>query len=323
MVVADNCRDDTAGSRRRRARASSCATTRARGKGHALRWASTAPAEPAAAGRRRRRRRRRQGRQRFLSALIAPYRHGADAVQGESLLRGDGSPASRLRAAAFLLVNRTRPAGRAVLGLPCDLTGTGMLFARDALAANPWDAYTSAEDLEYSIRLRLAGTDTAYAREAVVRSPAAPNARAAKAQRLRWEGGKLHVARARIPELVRRGPPSAGRPARGRARPRRAAARPARRRAAVGCGAAAALVAAGLADRVVLVVWATALGAIPVFVVVGLRAADAPRLAAYRALATAPVFVARKLQRLPRLLAFSADTWVRTERAGEAGRDGG
>jgi cellulose synthase/poly-beta-1,6-N-acetylglucosamine synthase-like glycosyltransferase len=325
VVVADNCSDDTAAvAEAAGARVLVRDDPSLRGKGHALRFAfdrllaeqpppdavavvdADAEADPG-----------------FLRALTAPYRRGADAVQGESLLRGDGSAASELRAAAFLLVNRARPAGRAALGLPCDLTGTGMLFARATLAANPWDAYTSAEDLEYSIRLRLAGTDTAYARDAVVRSPAAPNARAAEAQRLRWEGGKLHVARARIPELVRRGlaerrpslleaafalaVPPLGLLAGG---------------AAAGCGAALVLVATGLADGAVLVVWATALGAIPVFVLVGLRAAEAPA-EAYRALATAPLFVVRKLRALPRLLAFSADTWVRTERAGEAARDGG
>jgi Glycosyltransferase like family 2 len=325
VVVADNCSDDTAA-------AAEAAGARVlvrddpslRGKGHALRFAfdrllaeqpppdavavvdADAEADPG-----------------FLIALTAPYRRGAEAVQGESLLRGDGSAATELRAAAFLLVNRTRPAGRAALGLPCDLTGTGMLFAREVLAANPWDAYTSAEDLEYSIRLRLAGTDTAYARDAVVRSPAAPNARAAEAQRLRWEGGKLHVARARIPELVRRGlaerRPELLEAALALAVPPLGLLAGA---AALGCGTAGVLVAAGLADGAVLAVWATALGAIPVFVLVGLRAADAPP-AAYRALATAPVFVARKLRRLPGLVRFSADTWVRTERAGEAGRDGG
>jgi hypothetical protein len=320
VVVADNCSDDTAAvAEAAGARVLVRDDPDVRGKGHALRFAfdrllaEQPPPDAVAvvdadaeadAG--------------FLAALTAPYRRGADVVQGESLLRGDGSPATELRAAAFLLVNRTKPAGRAALGLPCDLTGTGMLFAREVLAENPWDAYTSAEDLEYSIRLRLAGIETAYARDAVVRSPAAPNARAAEQQRLRWEGGKLHVARARIPELVARGlaerRTSLLEAALGLAVPPLGLLAGA---AAIGCAAAAGLVATGLADTWVLVVWATALGAIPVFVLVGLHAADAPA-SAYRALAAAPVFVARKLQRLPRLLAFSADTWVRTERAGEA-----
>jgi len=58
---------------------------------------------------------------------------------------------------------------------------------------------------------------------------------------------------------------------------------------------------------------AVALAAIPVYVVVGLVAAKAPR-AAYVALAHAPAFVARKALRAHRLLRFRPDSWVRTER---------
>jgi hypothetical protein len=60
--------------------------------------------------------------------------------------------------------------------------------------------------------------------------------------------------------------------------------------------------------------WAVGLGSIPVYVLLGLRAADAPP-SSYRVLAHAPLFVLRKLPQLGRLLAFRADTWVRTERA--------
>jgi len=112
VVVADNCSDDTAAvAEAAGARVLHRDDPSLRGKGHALRFAFDrllaeqpppdaiavvdADAE-ADAG--------------FLAALTAPYRHGADVVQGESLLRGDGSPATELRAAAFLLVNRTRPA---------------------------------------------------------------------------------------------------------------------------------------------------------------------------------------------------------------------
>jgi hypothetical protein len=93
----------------------------------------------------------------LVAALVGVHNTGRDAVQGQSILVGDGSAGSELRAAAFVLVNRVRPAGGAVLGLPCSLQGTGMLLSRRLLERYPWDAFSSAEDLEYATRLREAG----------------------------------------------------------------------------------------------------------------------------------------------------------------------
>jgi 1,2-diacylglycerol 3-beta-glucosyltransferase len=320
VVIADNCTDDTAAIARS-AGAEVLVRDRPdeRGKGRALRWAidqlvsrSPAPdgiavvdadsvADPD-----------------FLEALAEPFERGAGAVQGESLLTEDGSPASALRAAAFLLVNRVKPAGRAVLGLPCHLRGNGMLFRTDVLRANPWNAFSSAEDLEYSIRLRLAGVRPQFAGGAVVRSGTAPTAEAAVHQQLRWEGGKLHVARTLIPRLV---------------------AAALRRRdfslldaafelalppigllfagACLGAAVGTAAVSADLLPGWSLVPWLVAVVGVPAYVLVGLRAGRAPG-SAYRALLHAPAFVARKGARAHRLLTFRADTWVRTARGRES-----
>src|SRR5512132_3605112 len=129
VVVADNCTDDTAGVA---SRAGAEVLVRnepdARGKGRALRWAmdellardeppdavvvvdADSTPDPD-----------------LLTGLVAHLEEGAQAVQGESLIVGDGSPEQELRAAAFLLVNRARPTGRAMLGLAPDLAGNGML----------------------------------------------------------------------------------------------------------------------------------------------------------------------------------------------------
>ena len=321
VVIADNCRDDTAAVA---ARAGARVVVRdapgAPGKGRALRWAMDAvlaedpppgaiavvDADAVAAPD-------------FLARLVAPLEAGALAVQGESLLSEDGSPRTALRAAAFLLVNRVRPAGRAALGLPAALTGNGMLLSRELLLAMPWEAYTSTEDLEYTLQLRLAGVGVAFAGGAVLLSPAAPNARAAALQQLRWEGGQAHLARAWLPRLLA-----------GALRERRPALLDAALDLAVpplgllaagvlaGTAAAVALVPAGALPAAVLVPWALALVAIPLYVLVGLRAAHAPA-SAYRALGRAPLFVVSKALAAPRLRRFSADTWVRTERAGGGG----
>ena len=67
-------------------------------------------------------------------------------------------------------------------------------------------------------------------------------------------------------------------------------------------------------DWVNLGSWLVTLVAVPVYVLVGLRAARAPR-SAYRSLARAPWYVLRKVLTVHRLLRFDANTWVRTDRS--------
>jgi hypothetical protein len=320
VVIADNCTDATASiARSHGAEVLERDAPDARGKGKALQWAMDrvanrhpAPdaivvvdadsiADPD-----------------FLAALVAPLARGFDAVQGESLLLEDGSASTALRAAAFLLVNRVRPAGRVALGFPVTLQGNGMLLRRTLLDAHPWNAFTSAEDLEYSLDLRLAGVRIGFGAGAILRSPAAPNARAADVQQLRWEGGKLHLARTRVPRLIaaafRNREPSLLETALALAVPPLGFLAGA---AVAGAVVVAALVAAGVLSPWVLAAWLLAVAAIPAHVLIGLWAARAPA-STYRALASAPLFVCRKFLGIGRLVAFDANSWVRTERPSES-----
>lgn len=316
VVVADNCTDSTPD----RARAAGARVLvrnepDARGKGRALRWAfdrlsreGPAPdafivvdADSVASPT-------------LVACLARRFEHGAAAVQGESLLIDDGSAASAYRAAAFLLINSVRPAGRAALGLPVRLAGTGMLLGRALLDVHPWNAFSSTEDLEYSLELRTAGVGVAFARGAIVRSPTAPNAAAAVEQQLRWEGGKLHFLRTRLPGLLARA-----------VRERRADLLDEAVEVAMpplgllvllsglGGAVAATLVAFGLAPVWTIVPWLGAVATIHAYVLVGLRAARAPA-SAYRGVAFAPVFILAKLRHVRRFASFRADTWVRTQR---------
>lgn len=316
VVVADNCTDDTA---RVAADAGAEVLIRdepdERGKGQALRWtierllarerppdavvvidADSSP-DP-----------------RFLTEIVSRLDDGAEAVQGESLLIDDGTPEQALRGAAFLLVNRARPTGRSMLGLAAALAGNGMLFSRRLLVEHPWSAFSSTEDLEYGLALEAAGVKPIFARGAIVWSASAPHGRAAEIQQLRWEGGKLHLARTQIPRLIAQA-----------FRKRRPGLLDAAAELAVPplgylTAAAGSVTLAGalLAWLDGLARWAVlpaaaALAAIPVYVILGLVAARAPS-SAYRALAYAPAFVVRKALRAHRLLRFRPDSWVRTER---------
>lgn len=319
VVVADNCTDDTAAIATRAGAhvVMSRDEPDARGKGRALRWAidrllvtepeahgivvvdADSVADP-----------------RFLARLVEPFQAGARAVQGESLLSANESAGAALRASAFILINRVRPAGRAVLGVSAThLAGNGMLLARDLLLAKPWEAFTSAEDAEYSLGLRADGIKIAFAGGAVLLSPAAPNPEAAAQQQLRWEGGKIYLARTHLPRLIARA-----------VRERRPAllgvafdlaVPPLGFLAAAAVGGSLAgtcLIVTGLLPVWALAPWLVAGASIPLFVLIGLRAGNAP-VSGYAALVRAPMFVLTKLVHARRVLSFRGDTWVRTERA--------
>ena len=317
-VIADNCTDATASiAASMGARVLVRDNPEAPGKGPALRWAMDqllAQERPpdgvvvvdadtvAAPG--------------LLGALATRLAAGADAVQGEYLaLPDDDSPGATLRAAGFLLFHKVRFSGRAALGLPCSLVGNGMLFSRRLLEEMPWGAFTSAEDLEYSVDLRLAGHRPVYAHDAGLQAPLPSGGHAASVQRLRWEGGRFHVVRTRLPKLVREivlgrrwslldaavdlAVPPLGVLA---------------LVAAAGTAASSLMVIVGAGPVWIVLPWVVASVSIPAFVLAGLASAGAPA-ATYRALALAPRYVASSLLTRLRLLGgLRADTWERTQR---------
>jgi 1,2-diacylglycerol 3-beta-glucosyltransferase len=321
VVVADNCTDDTATVA---AAAGAEVLVRdapdARGKGRALRWSFdqlSAEADPADA---------------FIvvdadsvadpdlvGGLATEFAAGHEVVQAEYLVTAEPGTRSELRQAAFLLFHRTRFTGRARLGMACNLVGNGMLLSRSVLQRVPWGAFTGAEDLEYSIDLRLAGVKPRFARSARVFGPAPGAGRAAATQRMRWEGGRFHVVRTRLLTLLA-----------GAFRRRDLSLLDAALDLAVPplgllglislAGAALASIgwAVGATSVWALLPWATAIVAMVAFVVVGLRAARAPA-SAYRALLQAPRFLLAKLGTYARMTrGLHAERWERTERPGEA-----
>jgi cellulose synthase/poly-beta-1,6-N-acetylglucosamine synthase-like glycosyltransferase len=321
FVIADNCTDETeALARAAGADVLVRDVPEARGKGQALRWAMdqlvTSAVPPDAfvvvdadsvADRG------------LLRGLASHLESGAEAVQAEYLVLADeASPRVQLRAVAFLLFHRVRFAGRAALHLPCSLVGNGMLLSRTMIERHPWNAFSGAEDLEYSVTLRVGGVRPVFAGSALVRGPVPASRRSAQVQRERWEGGRLYVARTALPRLLR--------------------AIVIDRRVSVVDAAVdlvvppLGLLAAGVLAGVVLVLglwgagfvslwiltpWLIALAAIAGFVTVGLRSAKAPAWM-YRRLVSAPAFLVQKLLGTVGVVrGRAADRWIRTERPGE------
>lgn len=318
VVVADNCMDETAEiAARAGARVLRRNDPQATGKGRALRWAidqligepnppdafaivdADSVADPG-----------------LLRALEAKLREGALAVQGEYLvLEETGSRRERLTAIGFLLFHRVRLGGRSALGLPANLVGNGMLFSRELLTRHPWDAFSGAEDLEYSSRLRLAGIRPAYAPDAKVQGPMPERSAAAAEQRLRWEGGRLHVQRQFLGRLISAcltSPPGPWDMALDLAVPPLGLLATF---ALLGLGGATGLVVLGGAPSLILLPWMVAALGVPAFAFAGLMAARAPRWV-WGTLLSAPAFMAWKLVAYRRLLGgFDPDRWIRSERA--------
>lgn len=252
----------------------------------------------------------------LLTALGVRAAAGIAAAQVDYVVANPTeSPTAGLRAAAFLLVNSIRPAGRNALGLSAGLLGTGMMFTPELLRRVPWRDFGLAEDLEYGLRLAAAGERVVFVPEARVTSPMPVSGAAGTSQQLRWEAGKIAAARVWSPRLVALG---------------------VRRRdpRALVAGlevlvppqallllmhavlAAAALVARAPAG---VVISAGGLVAQAVYVLGGLALVRAPR-AVWAALLRAPALVIGKAAVAIRIATGgSPDRWVRTARGGGQG----
>lgn len=205
LVIADNCSDDTAA---KAAAAGALVLERTdsvhRGKGHALQWAfsrsvhegwadavvvvdADSEASPD-----------------LLRAFAARLENGAVAIQAHyGVLNPEESWRTRLMTVAFAAIHGVRSRSRERLGLSCGIRGNGWCVATSLLRRMPYEAFSLAEDVEYGIRLGLAGHRVHYADEAQVRGEMTSRAGNAASQRRRWEQGRNQLRQLRRPLLLR------------------------------------------------------------------------------------------------------------------------
>jgi 1,2-diacylglycerol 3-beta-glucosyltransferase len=207
VVVADNCADDTAA----RARAAGAHVLvrddpARRGKGYALAHAferilaegktsavAVVDADSVVSPN-------------LLRAFAAQLDAGASAVQADYAIRNAGASwRTRLMAIAFATVHTLRSLARERLCLSCGLRGNGMCFTTALLSAQPHDAFSVVEDLEYGIRIGFAGHRVRYAATAHVYGDMPTGGRGSHTQRRRWEAGRSRMARLHAWPLVVRG----------------------------------------------------------------------------------------------------------------------
>ncbi len=204
LVVADNCRDDTA----RIAAAEGAevverADATRRGKGYALdfgvRHLSGDPpqvlvivdadcaVQPGA-----------------LDRLVRECAASGRPVQALYLMQsplGAGLKA-RLGEFAWLVRNLARPLGWHRAGLPCQLMGTGMAFPWPLIRQAPLASPHLVEDLQLGLDLAAAGAPPRFCPEARVTSRFPADAQALATQRARWEHGHLGVIAGQVPKLL-------------------------------------------------------------------------------------------------------------------------
>ena len=111
-------------------------------------------------------------------------------------------PRERLTTLAFHAFNVIRPRGRARLGLSAGILGNGFALHREVLKSVPYNAHSIVEDLEYHLTLVRANIRVEFIDKAVVRGEMPVTVKGAKAQRERWEGGRLRVKRQWAPTLM-------------------------------------------------------------------------------------------------------------------------
>jgi 1,2-diacylglycerol 3-beta-glucosyltransferase len=142
----------------------------------------------------------------LLMAISNHLEAGAEAVQATYLpATAERTPRSVITEVAFTAFHVVRSEARERLGLSCGLRGNGMAFSREALAAVPHTAFSRTEDVEYGLRLALAGIRVAFAGETWVRGEMPTSDAAATVQRSRWIGGRIELVRKLVGPLLREG----------------------------------------------------------------------------------------------------------------------
>jgi cellulose synthase/poly-beta-1,6-N-acetylglucosamine synthase-like glycosyltransferase len=206
LVVADNCTDDTARiARLHGVEVIERTNPRLRGKGYALDFgvAHLAGDPPEvvivldadcllAPG--------------ALQQLLRRAHTHKRPVQALYLMKNPGGPGVKAKIAEFAwrVKNHARPRGLHRMGLPCQLTGSGMAFPWPVLAGVPLATGEIVEDMKLGVMLAERGHPPVFCEEAVVFSYFPSSAEAVSSQRTRWEHGHLSM-------ILREGLPMAGR----------------------------------------------------------------------------------------------------------------
>lgn len=196
VVIADNCSDETAElARKYGVRVVERFNTAERGKGHALAHAFSLL--------------RNEAFDAYVvldaDTLVEPnllnifnryLEAGHRVVQAHyDVLNPWENRRTALMYVAMCVFNYVRPLGRRALGFSTGLKGNGMCFHKAIIDRYAWNAFSLAEDIEYTTTLLVHGERIMFAPEAKVAAQMPVARKQATSQRLRWEAGRLELAR--------------------------------------------------------------------------------------------------------------------------------
>ncbi|KAB7785412.1 glycosyltransferase family 2 protein [Methylorubrum populi] len=136
-----------------------------------------------------------------LARTVQERRRPAQAVFVNHAPPGAG-PAHAVARFAYVLKNAVRPRGLTALGLPCQLTGSGMAFPWPVIAGSRLASGEIVEDLKLGLDCARAGHPPVLCEAARVTSAFPLTARAVVDQRERWQRGHLGQIAAVLPSLL-------------------------------------------------------------------------------------------------------------------------
>lgn len=139
-----------------------------------------------------------------ISELSANCLQTGRPAQAVYLMKApEGAPIStRVAEFAWAVKNRLRPLGLSRLGLPCQLTGSGMAFPFAIIRPADLANGEIVEDMKLGLDLAAAGHPPVFCRTAQVTSWFASTASGREKQRQRWERGHLDLIVGMAPRLL-------------------------------------------------------------------------------------------------------------------------
>ena len=139
-----------------------------------------------------------------LQILLSTCQHTGRPVQASYLMHAPSNSGVGMKLAEFawLLKNEIRPLGMYSLGLPCQLTGTGMAFPWHLIATSHLATGELVEDMQLGIDLAKQGFPPVFEPAARVTSVFPTRVAAQDSQRTRWEHGHLGMIIGKMPGLL-------------------------------------------------------------------------------------------------------------------------
>lgn len=125
-------------------------------------------------------------------------------TQALYLMESQPNPSLKARIATFAwhVKNKVRPMGFFMLGLPCQLMGTGMAFKWEHINMVSLASGHIVEDMKLGTDLASLNKAPLFLHEALVTSVFPPSDVATNTQRTRWEHGHLSVIVSEAPKLI-------------------------------------------------------------------------------------------------------------------------